>query len=839
VGVKIGNAYADAAFAAVAAYDAEQALEKANNELNKMEELYKQGKASKDAVEDAKVNVAMATANLANAAISLAASIAGAATAASSSYGTGMYAAGFANYDTQKQSSSAESLFATQGNIISNGNITFKSGNDMVQEGTNVYATKGTLTYDITNDLTIKASKDTYSQENKSEHLSGGVSVGNNAVQVSASAGASSSRAKATTYANSESAAQNIVMKVGGDATLSGANVNATNELTATIGGNLTVESLQDTYYSKGNSWDASLSVGGGSVGGGFNVGNDYTDSAWVNEQTSLTSGNKANITVGGKTTLTGAVIASEKNDLTLKTKELEYNDLEDRNVSRATGFGLSTSIGVSKEGLSASGATTLTLKNTGNEKEQINRATIGEGSIIIDGKEATNEQLSGLNRDVSKSQEVTSDKITGALDASMTLDNRLFTETGRESIANDFENIGTNLKQIGKGLTNNIVTQSIKNAVTDKETNIIEAVKDYMGIDRTETEIQQDKELTGNLNGLTNQDAEGVRDTLQEVADKAGKDGGFSGDLELYNEGIENRGYAYQDNDGGNKTIGINTKATDLTNSGEVIKNIFHETTPFAAHNDNEQTAINRGNTAEAIWELKNFGNENTNKITNAQWNENNAGSAVFKTGNANVKTNVSSNNGNMLAYGGLIVPTKILPTTIGNNQGMTVLITQPPQRNPEDYIEVIPKQEEEAHTYITQPKERTPEDFVETIPTTDPGPTVLADPKPEKNADDYILKSSDKEGTNKDEKNIDSKVKSTNQIQKDVEKGNAPKSVERVDKGNADMGEQDHIHFRDGDNNVALNKDGTWKHKPNDSFKLSNKDKEWIKKNGWTLPE
>ena len=122
--------------------------------------------------------------------------------------------------------------------------------------------------------------------------------------------------------------------------------------------------------------------------------------------------------------------INSETDNLTLTTKELEYADLEDRNVSRSSGFGLSTSVGTSKgEGLKASGATTLTLKNTGSEAEQKTKATIGEGTIIVNGKEQSETDLSGLNRDVSNTQEQTKEMITGALDASVTVDNRLFTE--------------------------------------------------------------------------------------------------------------------------------------------------------------------------------------------------------------------------------------------------------------------------------------------------------------------------------------------------------------------------------------------------------------------------
>ncbi|WP_158409008.1 M23 family metallopeptidase [Endomicrobium proavitum] len=154
------------------------------------------------------------------------------------------------------------------------------------------------------------------------------------------------------------------------------------------------------------------------------------TDSAWVTEQTSLTGGNNVTISVGNKTTLTGAVIASASDNLTLTTKELEHNDIEDRNTTESKGFGLSTSIGTSqsdkgKTNVAPNGSTTLTLKNTGEEKEQTTKATIGNGTIIISGVEQTENDLQGLNRNTETTQETTKDIITGALDASATIDNR------------------------------------------------------------------------------------------------------------------------------------------------------------------------------------------------------------------------------------------------------------------------------------------------------------------------------------------------------------------------------------------------------------------------------
>lgn len=76
--------------------------------------------------------------------------------------------------------------------------------------------------------------------------------------------------------------------------------------------------------------------------------------------------------------------------------------------------------------------------------------------------------------------------------------------------------------------------------------------------------------------------------------------------------------------------------------------------------------------------------------------------------------------------------------------------------------------------------------------------------------------------------------KVTSANQMQKMVEKGKAPKSVERVDgvTGYGSPGEMPHIHFRDG---TSINMDGTVHDKKNGAPKLDNETKKWLQENGW----
>ena len=62
---------------------------------------------------------------------------------------------------------------------------------------------------------------------------------------------------------------------------------------------------------------------------------------------------------------------------------------------------------------LHPNGETSLTLKDTGHDREQITRATIGAGVIEV----AQGSDLTGLNRDISKAQEITKDITTGTLD--------------------------------------------------------------------------------------------------------------------------------------------------------------------------------------------------------------------------------------------------------------------------------------------------------------------------------------------------------------------------------------------------------------------------------------
>jgi hypothetical protein len=150
--------------------------------------------------------------------------------------------------------------------------------------------------------------------------------------------------------------------------------------------------------------------VNRGRVTGNVNVSTTESGRAWVDDQTELTGGNSVNIDVGGNLHNKGAVIANvdengiDKGNLQVAVGgDLTHEDILDKDKSTTRGVGISFS-----GGKGSSNATPNTITYNDSKKEGITRATIGNGTITIGGKPATEEQLSGINRDIKRAQEIT-----------------------------------------------------------------------------------------------------------------------------------------------------------------------------------------------------------------------------------------------------------------------------------------------------------------------------------------------------------------------------------------------------------------------------------------------
>ena len=212
-----------------------------------------------------------------------------------------------------------------------------------------------------------------------------------------------------------------------------------------------------------------------GSIGAGFGM----SKGSGKYKQTQLSSivgSESVTMNIGGKLSLTGSMIANaelvketievpvqqdgkasfksignstetqeisywvDKGNLNITAGSFESTDLTDYNENHQKGFNFGTSGGIGQNekkdggGKFLNGTTTIGLTNTGYESEGVTRATIGAGNITI--KDGTS--LAELNRDINNVSETTKDLVTGALNGSFSIDNRMLTPN-----TNGWRNIG------------------------------------------------------------------------------------------------------------------------------------------------------------------------------------------------------------------------------------------------------------------------------------------------------------------------------------------------------------------------------------------------------------
>ena len=336
-----------------------------------------------------------------------------------------------------------------------------------------------------------------------------------NAASIALGVGMSRSKSdtSSTSYNNSTLNAQSGTIKINtlNDTGIKGANLLGQNIVLNTAG-NLTVESLQNSYNNKSKSFGINLGGGAGASGGGSaNLGVNYssakTDRLWTDNQTTILGTNSVTINTGNNTAIAGAVIANSTNgkiganaidggNLALNTNTLTFANLYDHDYSQSSGFGISTSIGIGGGNNSSgaannttgqgtapatnpgqqnnfypSGSTTISAQNQGYKKEGTTFASVGQGNIKTGGAQmfdsttgnlisntsgtvlaSNSAAIQSLNRDINKTQIVTRDTITGALDTSITIDNRILaaafgSDVAWNSLKSDQENLGKNLK--------------------------------------------------------------------------------------------------------------------------------------------------------------------------------------------------------------------------------------------------------------------------------------------------------------------------------------------------------------------------------------------------------
>ncbi|HFS3126464.1 TPA: hemagglutinin repeat-containing protein, partial [Escherichia coli] len=211
-------------------------------------------------------------------------------------------------------------------------------------------------------------------------------------------------------------AGKNVSLTSGRDTTLSGAQVSG-EKVTADVGNNLTISSLQDSdrYDSRQNSVAAGGSFTFGSMSGsGYaSISQDKIKSNYdsVREQSGIYAGKDGfDVTVGNHTQLNGAVIASTATDdkNSLSTGTLGWSDIHNQADYKAshTGISLSGGSGMSASQMVASNAiagaaNALTgMSGSSGHAEGTTSSAISGGNLIIRNKESQKQGIAGLSRD-------------------------------------------------------------------------------------------------------------------------------------------------------------------------------------------------------------------------------------------------------------------------------------------------------------------------------------------------------------------------------------------------------------------------------------------------------
>jgi filamentous hemagglutinin len=261
-----------------------------------------------------------------------------------------------------------------------------------------------TVNLEADNQVSLLAAANTNSQTSSSSNSSAsvGISAGTSGLGViaSASLGRGNGNGTDTSYTNTHIAGQDSVsIKSGGDTTLKGATVEG-KQVTATVGGSLNIESLQDTstYKEKNQQLGGSVMVGltdKGPVKGNINYGqsNINSDYASVAEQSGLKAGDGGfNVNVQGNTDLKGGAITSTQ------------AALDNNKNSFQTGGTLTTSDIQNKASFDAkSVSVTLGMGSTPGQSASAGMSGVGFGTDSGKANSTTTAGISGVAGDTTK----------------------------------------------------------------------------------------------------------------------------------------------------------------------------------------------------------------------------------------------------------------------------------------------------------------------------------------------------------------------------------------------------------------------------------------------------
>ncbi|NRA86177.1 MAG: hemagglutinin repeat-containing protein, partial [Rhizobiales bacterium] len=290
--------------------------------------------------------------------------------------------------------SSYDSNIASKLTSDGDGDINLTSGGDTKLTDGIIIVTKGDLNADVGGDFELSAAR----LDSDNDSSSFGASVGFDSFGFNVA----NDNGKATNIENAQvNVGGSFNLNVKGDAKLEGAQVTA-NKFNGNVDGDLKITSLQNTSESDGFSFGLNVS----STGFGINGSVSDANRKFTDDMTGIKTVNGLDLTVGGETKLTGALLEDQSGTGTFKTNTLVVANLEDKDKADKIGG----SVSVSGDGISKIG---FEVEHKDKEGET-NSSAIGV-KVEITNDEQTDEEkakiIASLNTDEDKVQVITKDE--------------------------------------------------------------------------------------------------------------------------------------------------------------------------------------------------------------------------------------------------------------------------------------------------------------------------------------------------------------------------------------------------------------------------------------------
>lgn len=312
-----------------------------------------------------------------------------------------------------KSESNSTTTVANASEVKAGGDVNVTSTKkDINITGSNVEGKDVTL--NAKENLNITASKNTNKTEQNSKSSSASVGASlelgkGPSYSISGSMSKGEVSANGTTYNESTvTANKDLSFASGNDTNIKGGMLSG-EKVTGNVGGDLNIESKQDSNSYKETNKSVGVSIGLGSnkaVSGSASIGKIDSNYKSVTDQSGIYAGTEGfDINVGENTDLKGGIIFSEaeKDKNKISTGTLTFEDIRNKADYKAGGAGIKVNKNNDAD-YNEKGITPDIGMPASGEAESTTKATISKGTIEIRDKENQKQDINKLNRDTQNS---------------------------------------------------------------------------------------------------------------------------------------------------------------------------------------------------------------------------------------------------------------------------------------------------------------------------------------------------------------------------------------------------------------------------------------------------